>query len=374
MPPPSQQQQPQGDNSLGPLWITIGLFALVGIIWYVFHRQIVYFFLEIKYIEAAFIALFDAKLIPAMLAMKTINPSDVSFPQLTQYAQVVGSYARYPLGFIMVTLAVVLFLGHPAMRFKRTHSMQTLLDQERYNWPQIMPVYNVDLVKQSIEKGAWSMALTPMQFAKKYNLLQEERSNTPGVSAQRQTISVTLRRAEAYQVFALQLGNYWTGIDSLNMHTKALFTIFACRINQDPTNAKLLTDQINLSVATGHLDFSNVDEILNKYRNSPIVKDIIGKYAFVLTVMGSMLLAARQDGVVASADFLWLKVVDRPLWFVLNTVGRQTPPCEVAGIFAHWVSERRLGRRIGVPMVDEAVKALDISLKEAIYVPDEKQE
>ena len=34
------------------------------------------------------------------------------------------------------------------------------------------------------------------------------------------------------------------------------------------------------------------------------------------------------------------------LWYTLNTVGRQTPFLEVAGIFAHWIAEREAGRRV----------------------------
>ncbi len=58
--------------------------------------------------------------------------------------------------------------------------------------------------------------------------------------------------------------------------------------------------------------------------------------------------AARgtRDGVQASADFLWLKPIDRRLWYMLNTVGRQTPFAEVAGPYAHWLAEREMGKRI----------------------------
>jgi intracellular multiplication protein IcmP len=56
---------------------------------------------------------------------------------------------------------------------------------------------------------------------------------------------------------------------------------------------------------------------------------------------------------------------------MLNTVGRQTPFVEVAGPFAHWVAEKQIGRRLLVPMVEEATNALELSLKEIIYHPDE---
>jgi intracellular multiplication protein IcmP len=100
----------------------------------------------------------------------------------------------------------------------------------------------------------------------------------------------------------------------------------------------------------------------------------VQSHAYVLTVMAAMLVGARDDGVQSSADFLWLKPVDRKLWYMLNTVGRQTPFAEVAGVYAHWLAEKEAGKRMLVPMVEEATKALEIALKEVVYRRDEETE
>jgi intracellular multiplication protein IcmP len=98
------------------------------------------------------------------------------------------------------------------------------------------------------------------------------------------------------------------------------------------------------------------------------------QHAFVNTVMASMLMTARNDGVLASADFLWLKLVDRQLWFMLNSVGRKTPFAEVAGIFAHWHAELLLGQPIKIPVIEEAINGLELAISEVIYVPEEGSE
>ncbi len=85
--------------------------------------------------------------------------------------------------------------------------------------------------------------------------------------------------------------------------------------------------------------------------------------------MASLLEGARDDGVVPSAEFLWLKTIDRRLWYMLNSVGRQTPYPEVGGPFAHWRAEKAMGRRSLVPMIDEAIKALEIAIKEMKLSP-----
>lgn len=368
-----QQQGSQADNSLAAFWIAIFFFMLAGVIWYLFHAQIVWFILQVKIAEASLIGLFTTKLTPFVINMKTLPSAGLSLEELGGYVRLVGLYIRYPFCIILLILAAVLFFGHPILRYKRTHNMKSLLEQERFNWPQIMPVSKVDLVKEHVDKGPWSMALTPMQFAKKHKLLYEERTEGSGLN-QKNKVTVGLLRTEAYQVFALQLGNYWSGVERLNIHTKALFAVFAARANRDQDGAKALLDTIATSTITGHLDFTGTDELLKKYKDKSNVARITQKHAFVMTVMASMLTLAREDGVLASADFLWLKTLDRPLWYILNSVGRQTPPTEISGVFAHWLAELKMGRPIRSPMVDEAVKALDIGLKEVIYIPDEEQD
>ena len=114
--------------------------------------------------------------------------------------------------------------------------------------------------------------------------------------------------------------------------------------------------------------------VLQKHQDHKKVQAILKQHRFVLTMMASMLVAARQDGVLAAADFLWLKVVDRRLWFMLNTMGRKTPFPEVAGAFAHWQTELQFGSPIRIPMVEEAVNGLALAMTEIIYTPDEPQE
>ena len=151
---------------------------------------------------------------------------------------------------------------------------------------------------------------------------------------------------------------------------RALFAAFAARINSDTKSAAHILAQLSVS-STSKLNLTGVDELLKKHANTKLVQKIVHTHGYVLTVMASMLEGARDDGVQASADFLWLKPLDRRLWYTLNTVGRQTPFVEVAGVFAHWVAEKEAGRKLLVPIVEEATNALDLALKEVVYRLDE---
>ncbi|HXF28545.1 MAG TPA: type IVB secretion system coupling complex protein DotM/IcmP, partial [Chlamydiales bacterium] len=211
-----------------------------------------------------------------------------------------------------------------------------------------------------------------MQFCKRHRLLQEHKAQPREGMIRKEwnRIEVTLKRGQANKVFSLQLGTLWQGIDRLSPHTRALFAIFAARYNGDSKGSAALLAHISAS-SSGKLDFSGTDPLLKKYVETKGIKKIMESHAYVLTMMAAMLEAARQDGVQASSDFLWLKPIDRRLWYMLNTVGRQTPFVEVAGPFAHWVAEKEIGRRLIVPMIEEATNALELTLKEIVYRPDE---
>ena len=122
---------------------------------------------------------------------------------------------------------------------------------------------------------------------------------------------------------------------------------------------------------SGKPNYAIAKPILKKYINTELVQEAIGKHAYLMTVMASLLQAARADGVVPCSEFLWLKPTDRRLWYMLNCVGRQTPFSEVAGPFAHWIAEKALRRPSMVPMIDEAIKALENGVKEVKLSPKE---
>ncbi|MEO8400706.1 MAG: type IVB secretion system coupling complex protein DotM/IcmP [Gammaproteobacteria bacterium] len=369
-------QPNQSDNSMGILWVIAAIFIVAAIIWVSFKKVLVSIYFHIKLVEISILSPFTSRLedtrVSILNALASTDPNAVSFDLVVKIGQAVGDYLRYPFVLVLVILAFVIFLTSSTRIFKRIYSMRDLVHLEQTNWPQIIPVAKLDLVKTDIDKGPWAMALSPMQFCKRHNLLQEfKRAPQEGMSHKDwNKVEVSLKRGEANKIFSIQLGPMWPGLNRVPPHVKALFAAFAARLNGDGKAAADLFAQINNSAVT-KLNFAGVDELSKKYEDTKLVKKVVESHAYLLTVMAEMLKAARSDGVQASADFLWLKPVDRRLWYMLNTVGRQTPFSEVAGPFAHWVAENEIGRRLLVPMVEEATNALERALKEILYKADE---
>jgi len=368
------QQPNQPDGSMGMVWGIAVVFVVGAVLWISLKKQIIAFYFTIKLWEINFIGLFTNRLADVKTAIIGADPNKLTFQDVVKVGEAVGDYIRYPIVVIIFVLAVVVFLSSSTRVFKKSYNMKDLAINEKKNWPQITPVIHLNLAKTDIDKGPWAMALTPMQFCKKNNLLQEYRRPVQeGMShKERNKVEVNLKRGEASKLFATQLGSLWPGMNRLPPHVKALFAAFAARLNGDSQSAADLFANINRS-SDAKLDFTGANELCKKHENTKLVQKIVQSHAYLLTVMAEMLEAARSDGVQASADFLWLKPVDRRLWYMLNTVGRQTPFVEVAGPFAHWIAEKEIGRRLLVPMVEAATNALEIALKDIIYKPDEKE-
>jgi intracellular multiplication protein IcmP len=179
-----------------------------------------------------------------------------------------------------------------------------------------------------------------------------------------QEMTAGVRKGDAKRVFTLQLGPYWSDFEHAPPQAQALAAVFMARMNRDRSAADKILAELDKSYSQGKINYGVATETLKKYQNAENVQEIVSKHAYLLTVMASLLQASREDGVVPSAEFLWLKPVDRRLWYMLNCVGRQTPYAEVGGPFAHWRAEQTMGRRSLVPMIDEAIKALEIAVKE----------
>ena len=370
-----QQQQQSGDNSMAPVWIMVLLFFTCYLLWAGGHRYLVAFVFHFNVLQAKLVNLFigGSPLSTEIAVMQTIDPASVTWSQLMEYTRSVGNYMRYPILLALVLLAAFLYKSNVTLRFRKAHDMRTLRAQEQYNWPAIMPVVKLDLVSVDINTGPWAMANTPMEFARRYQLLKKNDvlldNSEPG-----QELTAGVRRGDAKRVFTLQLGPYWDGFDRCAPHVRALAAVFMARMNRDRGSAVKILESLDKSWSVGKPDYSLVAAVLKKYQNLENVQEIIGRHAYLLTVMASLIQASRSDGVVPSAEFLWLKPVDRRLWYMLNCVGRQTPFAEVSGPFAHWRAERAMGRRSLVPMIDEAIKALEVAIKEVKLSPKELQE
>lgn len=369
--PPNARQQ---DNSLDLLF-TIGAVILVlGLTWFFYSSKITGFGLRIKHVQLSlwracyqyFAKPQELQSIDKMLDFIQKNQaSGVDFASFYQVLKFVDDYWRYLYALITAGfLTLIWFKPSAPSNFRKRFNTQTLKRAEVVNWPQIAPVLNLDLVNTKLDQGPWAMALSPMEYCKKHKLLIVSRDDAGHYQAK-------LNHVEASKNLVEQLGPEWPGVDKLPIYLQALFAIFAARMLDDRQAADQLLDNISRSTLGEKIDFSGTKELLAKHAGCKEVQNIIANHAYVTTVMASMLEAARSTGVLATSEFIWLKPIDRRMWYMLNSVGRSTAVAEICGAFSHWLAEKSNQGKLLMPMVDEAVKGLTAALAELVYKPDE---
>ncbi len=387
-------QEGSDKNTYYILWLVALVVFVCGIIWYFLSEQLKVAFIFIRTNELRIIyGFFDIlpqnlPWIGTMLQQslsdvsanldlaKELSPDILTLDIASSLSETVGDYLRYPLVLYLIGLTVIIFKSNVQLRLRKKFNMKTLAVQEEVIWPQIKIATKHDILSQDLDEGPWAMAMSPMQFAKKNKLVTIELADisaTQFSKVQAPEYKVTLDRIRAERAFSVQLGRTWYGIESLAPHRRAILTVFIARGCRDTKAAYDLVAQLANSGADGKLDDTGVDALWKKHINNKRVQEIFHQHAYEFTVFISMLLFAREDGVVASSDYLWVKPLDRRLWYVINNVGRQTPSVEVGGIFSHWYYEMALKRSLSAPRVIDAVDAFELALNDIIYVPTEAE-
>ncbi len=378
----------QGDdkNSMAILWLIGFIFVIGLIVWLIFDEQLKYVFIKIRMLEMYLVA-FVIDFLPDSVEMfaevqetaektlavtKIMTPEQLTTANAGELSTIVGKYLRIPITICLALFCYLMYGRNVKMRYRKRYTMSTLAHQESAVWPQINPVLDANIEDLDIDNGVWAMAQSPLEFCKHYKLITISVELPNSALSKGPKFNMVLNKNRADRVFAAQLGKLWTGPERLPIHRRAIFAALIARGCRDTQAARDLLLQINRSCGRGKLDkldFSGVDALWKKHINNRDITDRLKLHAYETTIFMALFLFARQDGVFATADFMWLKPLDRKFWYFMNNVGRQTAYCEAAGIHAHYLAEAALRRPLGVPMVHEATKGLDLALQDIIYVP-----
>lgn len=351
----------QHDNSNDSLLYAVAIAVVVVAIWwffgkyisaaYIMSKKMEYYVLKYTFIPELFTTQWTARILPVEPFLLEPSKEALTFGRLGQVGSAVGYFSRWYYVAILGFIGYRILLKNPLQKFRRSHSMKTLVESEQRLWPAIAPVAKLNLVKQDIDKGPWAMSRKPLDFARYYKLLDEGN---------------VLNRDRSEKLFAMQLGKLWEGTGKLPPYARALFACFAAQACGEIAEAKVGLDKLSIAMSQEKTDYVWVSAMLAKYEKDERVQRVIKSHAYVYTVMASMLKAAREFGVMQSPQFIWLRPKNRHLWYTLNGVGRRVAFAEIAGIYAHWIAEEVAGHPIERPYVSKAVDGLTRALLEVI--------
>lgn len=333
---------------------------------------------------------------------RRISPAQLQWDDMEQAASLAGRWMRWINVAILIPLAAIVW--HYADRgrlFRRTFSARELLARNIHLFPCIAPALRRNLLKEPLHQGAWAVAMSPTRYVADHGLLLDRQGRSvprdwlmtdeglpneesplqrPGQNGELATSGLRLDRDRARKLLAEQLGDRFGGIRQLAPHRKALAAAFVALAHAQRTRAQSLLDQLSTSFRepkegsseSFQLDTDGAEDLLKQFPITHSIKRRLDPHsAYTLTWMVALLECAREKGgQLPSCEFLWLRPVDRGLWYALNQTGGRTPWMEGAGVWAHYEAEAALGTPLQVPEVESAVEALQGSLIANGWLPE----
>lgn len=313
---------------------------------------------------------------------RLVDPSTVAFDTLVATSKPVN---------IFLLVVVILPLSIRAIRFSlknnplnhknfgktKDYNLESFMKSQESVYPHLKLYSALNMLKQGVNKGRLRMADNAKQFIIRNDLVHQDSKID----------DIVIDKEKAAQVIKQQLGAYWEGLDALSPVELVLFAAFVPKAaanniemeDKDYTqaleaSARLIKSYWNVfkpdaegnvpsaKVLTENLaaspEYAEAKKVALAYVDKEPIVSLLKRHAYVRTALFELLDMARKTGVLPSAEFRWCKLVDRELWFTLNTTGRAVAVPEVSGIYAHYLYEMKAGHAVEKPMVDPAVDAL----------------
>jgi intracellular multiplication protein IcmP len=291
---------------------------------------------------------------------------NVPFAILMEVKHGTGEKLAFVITGAIAALGMLCYHRMAGAKFTNGHTMATLLNAQAEFWGTlaVSAAFNPDKATKN-----WDQSMRPTDWLRENKIALTKESG--------------LDETACRKVLESHLGEVWNGLEpETPLHVRALMVIFGLHFQFVPSLAdkkktaslQLREDLARSYAATqGGPEFEKaMDELTKDWANDKRVMDAIenvtrpvfdpktkttrGGFAYTNTALCEMLSACRkQRGVLASAEILWVKGVDRTLHYCLNNVGRRAFHVESAGAISHWHSEKVVDQALVEPHVDEAL-------------------
>ena len=364
---------PSSDDTMGFNLIVLAIGIGLGsfLLWTNFHTTISGIVMEVMHREIEVLSYFTNRFALADRQMAAADPSSVTLRDLYGILHAVGHYVKIPAVALTAVLAVLCMVRAAPSRFRRNLDLDGLLrEQVRY-----FPAAHAFMRRRlSLTPPAEAMprpadyALTPEEWIDRFAAGRDGNFD----------------EGRAIAALTCQLGLRWQGVDAAAPVVRVLFAAFALHMVERRDDAIAFLGEISqsLDATTGeeptgpaaHLRLPEAavrqaDALLADRSMFSAAEQVAARHAYTAPALMTVLNTARlRAGVLAPAQFAWLKLVDRPLWYALQSlgfesegIGRYLHPnarVEAAGARDHWASERAAGQPITWPCVERALHSL----------------
>ena len=290
-----------------------------------------------------------------------LGPTYLDWPTLWNVSTAVGDYMRWPTVIVLVLCMIWILYHAPHAKFKNKYKLETLIQIQSRIWPVIAPIINFNPLKSGFRIPGGAVPANLPQFAE--SLAPDE-----WIAWARIPVNDGVPDDEAIRLaFTQQLGPRWEGLAGLRTYHRALLAAFVLKGAQQRKQSDDLLGEIARFWVAGKPEgkgliltedlVKRIDKTLSDKSLMEPVLEIAAKHAYRTTaLLGILRWAREQGGVLAPAQFVWLRGEDRALWYALNNLGRRSYHAEAAGAMAHYMAEHVARRALPMPRVKTAIQ------------------
>lgn len=372
----SQQKHPNEDMILIGLILFVSA-GFIFIIWYFFKVQLIDFvrwvrvgeLYLVKWIYGDNMALeygnygkqYASRWLNWMKKVEAVNITSADIAVSTVVAVMpLKKFFAVIIGFMAI---FVVFKG-PGTSFNRRLTLETLMKEQAKSFPTIAPFLKFDPRKQPIRVLGNAVPEKLPLFAEA--LSPEEWLAYSSVRMNGGQMDINAM----YQGLTKQLGRRWQGPLKLPPYMQGLYAAFALKFIRKRKDSDEMLNRLALAwTPEGGFRPSvklmkDIRRVIKDPKSGVALQKFADQHAYETTALLRCLARAREEGgVLAPAQFVWLRGVDRNLWYPLNNLGRKSYHAEAAGALVHYTNELIAGQKIPTPRFDEVIKGFEEYMK-----------
>jgi intracellular multiplication protein IcmP len=357
-------------TGFGLILIGVGLAILGWAAWKLWHAEISAGALLVAHREMQAIAWISDRFAQADIGVERADPRGVQFDQLVRLYRNIGTEFLYPAMAPVLGLAGLCFVRAGNARFTRAFDLEKLMAEQAKTSRSTAAFVGRNLTLSGIRAGDPRPA-DPALHVSEWTARYAQRDGR-------------FHEASARRELVRQLGAEWKGRSSASPTARCMLAVFALHGAERREEAAALLGLLSEGLAADKADGGHgpdealafdpktlavADRVLAETKVSVWAIEIMDAHHFTTPGLMSVLNTARsRGGVLAPAQFAFLKLVDRRLWYPLHALGFEadgliahphpSQRIEAIGARAHWAAERAVGAPIPTPEFDAAIAAI----------------
>lgn len=361
------------DNAIAYFFIGLVLLGIIWLIWYFRDAEIRDAVRWIRYSEMWLLNFimpagqeisFNGQTLEWQEGFRTTAEWDkeqLTNGHLSLFSTLTMPFMRYGFAALCGVTALIAYSKGPRTHNRKNLGLEGLLQYQAQNFPTITPFIRFNPSKQPprppgtpvpAELPLFAEALGPEEWIAFHSIPLPDGK---------------LDRKAAQRAFQKQLIGRWKGPKGLKPYQQILLAAFCLKASRkrkegDAMLGRLATCWDYERGMQLKKDKSLLGEARKILRTKKLAEKTLAQanhHAFITTALLRALQYAREEGgVLAPAQFVWLRGHDRTLWYPLNNLGRQSFHMEALGAMSHFKAERLTRRPIPTPKVDNAVDTI----------------